>query len=252
MFSVLMAVGRYQWCMSVRSIEQLAPVLLIPISILVGAAVFDFAGRPDLQHYSLVGVSIMVIAQTGFMAASEVAVSDRSSGALEALLTTPTAYALILAIRVLVITGIGTLGSALSYLLLILVFGDVVQLYHPLVAVVAIAGIVFGTACIALLLAGILLRSRSVRAVQSAMAGPLFLLAGVLVPIGLLHPLLQWPSKVLYLSWGADLLRVSFQREPVSNFALRASLLLVTGGMWGAIGWRFLSDVLVRMKRDGT
>lgn len=237
--------------MTWRSPEQLTPVLLVPLSTIFAAAIVESGGRPDLLYYSLAAVSIMSIAQTGFMAASELFVSDRSSGTLEAMVVTTASYPVVLAVRILSVTASGVFGALLSYLILKLYFSAQITIHHPWLAFGSTAGVIFGSGGMALFLAGLICRGRSARAVQNTVSGPLFLIGGVLVPIGLLSPWLELPGKLIYLSWAADLLRDSFLEAEPNHVFLRMLMLASTGMIWAGLGVIMLSRMLNRLRHDG-
>jgi ABC-2 type transport system permease protein len=247
----VLSIAKFQWLMIWRSPEQLASVLLIPLSTFIAAAIIDHGGRPDLLYYSLVAMSVMTIAQTGFLAASELFVTDRASGTLEAMVATTASYSFVLVVRILIVTASGVLGTLVSYFILKLCFAAQISIYHPVVAVGAIAGVVFGSGGVALLLAALICRARSSRTVQNSVSGPLFLLAGVLAPVGLLSPWLELPGRVIYLSWAADLLRDSLIQGEPKNVIFRMTMLVCTGMICGALGAMALSQMLKRLRRDG-
>jgi ABC-2 type transport system permease protein len=246
-----LTIAKLQWLMTWRNPEQLMPLLLVPLSTFVAAAIIDNGGRPDLLYYCLIAISVMSIAQTGFMAASDLFVSDRSSGTLEAMLVTVANYPAVLVVRILSVTATGAVGGIFSYALLKLVFSARLSIHHPIVAIVTLVGIVVGTSCMALFLSALICYARSARAVQNSMSGPMFLMSGVLVPVGLLAPWLEWPGKLIYLSWAAELLRESFLEAELTNLSFRLIMLLATGIVWALVGGALLSKMLDRLRLDG-
>lgn len=248
----VLTIARIQWLLAWRSPEQLAPVLLIPMSAIIGGAIFDHAGRPELFYYSLVAVTLMSVAQTAVMTASELLVQDRSSGILEAMTTTPAHYPAVLGIRVLTVTATGLAGAALSYVLLRTLFAARFELHHPMLAAFTVGGVVVGSACAALLLAALLVSARSARAVQNSITGPMYLLAGVFVPVGLLSPMLEVPGKLIYLHWAAGLLRDAFRPEAPQDVLVRYTALLGTAAVWGILGSVLLGRLLRNLRRSGT
>jgi ABC-2 type transport system permease protein len=130
-------------------------------------------------------------------------------------------------------------------------FSAQIPIYHPIVAIIGLVGVVIGTGSIALALTALICRSGSARAVQNAMSGPLFLLAGVLVPVSLLSPWLALAGKCLYLTWAVDLLRDSFVQNEPADVGYRILMMLLTGLLWALGGSILLQQMLNRLRRNG-
>lgn len=251
----LTAIVRLQWLMTWRSPEQLLPIFLVPLSTFVAAAIIDHAGRPDLLVNVFVAVALMSIIQTGLMTASEILTSDRSSLLLLGLITTPTRYPFLLFLRITVTTSASLAGAVTSYLILYIAFETPIRFEQPAAAALAILLTVLGSACFALLLAALIARARSARAIQNSLSGPVFLLSGALVPVTLLSPWLVWPAMALFPYWAAELLRASVQDVAVvipTRLVMYTALLVSTGAVWGVAGALLLGTMLERNRQHGS
>lgn len=249
--SNLFTIARLQWLMTWRNPEQLLPILLVPLSTFVAASIFVEGGRTDLLPRVFVAFSLMCVAQTALFTASEILVGDRSNGQLETMLVTTASYPVTLGVRVLVVSSAGLVGGLLSYLILFLCYDARPLIRHPLEALGAVVGATYGSGGMALLLAALICRTKSVRAVQNSLSGPLFLLSGVLVPVGLLSPWLEKLSGALYLSWAAHLMRDSLDISPPPDTPFRLFMLVLTGTVLGLGGALLLTAMLKRMRREG-
>ena len=93
--------------------------------------------------------------------------------------------------------------------------------------------------------------SRSARAMQNTVTYPLYVLSGVLVPASYLPNWLEPVSKVLFLSWAADLLRDSLSAEPVDDFVPRLLVVAALGAGALALGTLLLNRMIDRLRADG-
>jgi ABC-2 type transport system permease protein len=87
---------------------------------------------------------------------------------------------------------------------------------------------------------------------MSAFAAGLRLLGGLMVPVSLLPGWLQTISRVIFLSWGSDLLRSSLRSGPVAGAGGKLLALAVTAAAVAAIGQAMLGTVLRRARVAGT
>jgi ABC-2 type transport system permease protein len=76
-------------------------------------------------------------------------------------------------------------------------------------------------------------------------------LGGVLVPVALLPGWIQPLSKVVFLSWSADLLRASLAAGPVPDVGFRLAMIVVLGAIGFAVASELLRRVLRRVRVSG-
>lgn len=101
-------------------------------------------------------------------------------------------------------------------------------------------------------MAGMFVLARTARTFQNTMNYPVYLLAGVVVPISFLPGWLQPFGRLLFLSWSGDLLRASLSPEPVGDLALRLAAVTALGAVGLYVGWAVLHLVLRRVRVLGT
>ena len=128
---ILWVAARTQLRIARRNIENVYPLLTIPLQSLISLAIIVHSGRPDLAHYSLVASLLMTVGQMSFFDASEILAQDRNQQILELAVASPTAYALPLIARILVLTSMGIAGFAESWLMARFIFGIHVTIFHP-------------------------------------------------------------------------------------------------------------------------
>jgi ABC-2 type transport system permease protein len=251
-FQSLLTIARLEILLTVRRLDQIAPALMAAFSSTIAATILSYSNRQDLLQYALVGMGTMSIVQTGFMSASEVLAEDRRTGILESLLAVGLPYSAVLLTRILAITVCGLIGVALTYLMLLALFGAKFSLFHPAYAFATLALLTFGTGSSALLLAAMICYSKSARSVQNSLGGPIFLLGGLLVPIELLPAALATVSKLLFVTWGAGLLRDCFSESAPEAVGFRFMMMTISCAVWTAVGFALLNAMLTRLRRQGS
>src|SRR6185295_9644233 len=114
---ILLVAARTQLRIARRNIENIYPLLTIPLQSLISLAIIVHSGRPDLARYSLVASLLMTVGQMSFFDASEILAQDRNHQILELAVASPTAYTWPLIARILVLTSMGIGGFAESWLM---------------------------------------------------------------------------------------------------------------------------------------
>jgi ABC-2 type transport system permease protein len=237
--------------MTRRNIEDLLPLITMPLFTLVFLAVLVHARRSDLNGYAVVAPLLITLAQMGIFVASEVITRERSGQTLELLVASPAPFFLIVASRIFLLTSLGILGFAESWLLARVIFDVNVAVSHPWLLVLALVATVIASTGTALIFAALICFARSTRAFQNGMAFPLFLLSGVLVPVTYLPDWLEPISRVLFLYWSANLMRDAMRPGPPEEVVLRLGMLLLLGLIAGVIGGFLIGRMLIYLKRDG-
>jgi ABC-2 type transport system permease protein len=249
---VVLASIRAQVQMSNRSVEDLLPLITMPLYTLVFMAIFIYAGRRDLTGYALVAPLLITVAQMSIFVASEVIVRERYGGTIELIVATPASFTLIIWARVAVLTSLGLVGFFESWLLAKLAFDVSVTVHHLYLLVATLLLTSIASASTALITSVLISFTRSQRAFQNVLTFPLYLMSGVLVPVTFLPSFLQPFSHLLFLYWAANLLRDSFQPAPPTNpeLGLAAIALLAIGA--GVLGTILIERMITHLKREGT
>jgi ABC-2 type transport system permease protein len=243
---------RAQFQMTSRDIEDLLPLVTMPLFTLVFMAVFIYTGRRDLLGYALVAPLLMTIAQMGLIVASELITRDRSGQTLEPIVATPAPFFLVLASRITVPSALGLVGFVEAWLIARLLFGVTVTIHHPGVLAVTLVLTMLAATGTALVTAALFCFSRSARTLQASVAFPLFVIAGVLVPVTFLPVWIQPVSRVIFLYWSADLLRDAMQPAAIEGIAFRLGMIALLGLAGAVIGAVLIQRMLQHLKREGT
>lgn len=254
MTTLRIAVGsiRAQLQMTRRDIEDLYPILTIPLMSVVAIAVFQHSDREDLVGYALVGVVLMSVGQMALFVGSEILANERQGQTLELIIASPTAYVWPLLARITVLSLIGIVGFAEAWLIAWAGFDAPVRIHHPLIAGVTLVLTAFASATTALITSAVFSFGRTVRTYQNALAGPLYLLGGVLVPTTFLPDYVQPICRLVYLSWAADLLRDTLLPAAPTFVLLRLSAIAALGVAGGVLGAWLLGRLLSHLRREGT
>ena len=237
--------------MTRRNIEDLLPLITMPLFTLVFLAILIHAGRRDLNGYAVVAPLLITLAQMGIFVASEMITRERGGQTLELLVATPAPFFLVVATRILVLTSLGLFGFVESWLLARIVFDVSVPVHHPWLLFATLVTTILASTGTALIFAALICFARSTRAFQNGVAYPLFLLSGVLVPVSYLPDWLEPISRLLFLYWSADLLRDAMQPAAVADVAARLAAIIALGVAGGVIGGAMIGRMLVYLKREG-
>jgi ABC-2 type transport system permease protein len=235
-----------------RSIEDLFPVIITSLSASVALAVLVSSGRADLAGNALVAAVLMGIGQMSFFVGSEILANERENQLLEALVAAPTSYFLPLLTRIVVLTSVGTAGVVVTWAIATLGFGLRITIHHPAILFATLVLTILSGSATALVTSALFSFGRTTRTYQNALAGPLYLLGGVLVPVTFLPAALRPLSHVIFLYWSADLLRDSLLPAAPQRAALRLGAILLLGALWGTGGAVLVRRMLDHLRREGT
>jgi ABC-2 type transport system permease protein len=243
---------RVQVAFTRNDIEDLRPLASMPLVTLVGLAILVHSGRAELAPYALVAGTLMTIGQMGLFVASELIWRERMWQTLELMVAAPASYVAVLLPRVLVLTTLGAVGFAESWLIAKLVFAAPLTIHHPVLLTATLLASCFASAGTAALMAGLFALSQQIRTFQNAVNGPLYLLGGVLVPTTFLPAWMQTLSPFVFFSWSADLMRASFAPAPPSGVCTGLLAILALGAASALLGGLVITRMLDRLRQSGT
>jgi ABC-2 type transport system permease protein len=239
----LLGAVRLQASLVRRTPGDLLAFVTAPCFTVAFLAITRQAGRTDLTGYAVLGPGVLAILGMAVFASGEVIAVDRGAGALELVLATPTLLRVVVVGRVAFVTTVSLAAVPESWLAAWLSFQVRVPVAHPGWFAVTQVAIALGTAGLAVAMSALFVLTRSARTFQNSLSFPLYLLGGTLIPVALLPVWLRVPGRLLYLSWGTDLLRDSLTPGPVPHPGPR--LVLVLG--LGAVAWLAGSILLFRL-----
>lgn len=250
-FRLISTVARMQLKIARRDVENLTFIVSMPLQTLISMAIFKEAGRLDLAGYALTSSLLFTVGQMGFFVSSELVTGDRRQQTLELLVATPSPYVVILGTRTLLMTSLGLLGFAESWLIARFIFGVHITVFHPWILLVTLLSTAIAGGFTAILTAALFSLARTVRTLQNAVNGPFYLLGGVLVPVTYLPSALQLLSPFVYFYWAANLVRGTMQPAPMSDVGLHLTSLLGLGIGAALIGNAVLTRMLNHLREDG-
>jgi ABC-2 type transport system permease protein len=248
----LLAACRLQAAFARRTPAQLMVLATTPMLASIFLSLALNAGRHDLVVNAVVAPAVIGLWFVSLDLAGGMIDGERWGGTLEPLVAAPTPLGLVVFGRVLAIVAFGTLTFAESWLVARLIFGVSPALAHPGVFALAVAATAVAMAGTATLLSAAFVLSRSTAMFQNSMSYPFYILGGVMVPVALLPDWLRPLSRIVFLSWSADLLRASFLPAPIPGVAARLAAILALGAAALGAGLALVDRVATRVRRQGT
>ena len=238
--------------MTTRQIEDLMPLITMPMFTLVFMSIVDFLGRRDLTGYAVVAPLLLTIGQMGIRVAGDMVTRERNFQTLELIIATPAPFVLIAFVRILLLSSLSLLGFVESWLLAHLIFDASITVHHPWLMAATLVLTVAAASGVALIAAALLTFTRSNRNVQNSAMYPLFLISGVLAPVSVLPDWLEPLSRISFLYWSANLMRDSLVAGEPSDVGMRLLAITALGAVFGLLGALILDRMLHHLKREGT
>ncbi len=238
----------YAW----RTPDAVQVWVTAPLLTIVLLGITESAGRRDLAGYALVAPTLMSLWTAALLTAGELITQERDLGTLESLVAAPPPLALVIAGRLCATVLLGALSFAEAWLVAGLLFGRWLTVPHPTVAAACLLATVVAMAGTASILSPLFTVLPSARIIQNTLSYPFYVLGGVLVPVEFLPGWVRPASRLVFLSWSADLLRDSLSAPPVRDAVARLAVVLVLGLAAYAVGVWLLHRALARVRRLGT
>ena len=234
-----------------RSFGELIALVTAPLMTLAFLAIIRHAGREDLAPYAVLAPALIVLWGVALLVSGEIIAQERENESLEAMVASPASFAGVLTGRIAAVTLVSLVGFAESWLAAYLVFRVAVPVAHPgafglVIAVTALA--MAGTACV---MSAVFVLARSARAFQNSLTYPFYVLGGVIVPIALLPGWLEPISRLVFLSWSADLLRDALGTAPIPDLVPRLAVVLTLGAAAYVLGLVLVHRTIDRLRRTG-
>jgi ABC-2 type transport system permease protein len=226
----------------------LTPIIVLLLSmILLSLAVH--AHRPTAVVNAVLAPGLIGLWAASLHLAGEILVNDRWAGRLELLIATRMPVALVIFGRILMLAPLGMLAFIESWLIAALGFRHVVTIANPGVFLVGVAVTCLAMTGTASMLAIIFAISRAAQTFQNSISYPIYILAGVMVPVTILPGWLQPVSRFVFLSWSADLLR-SAVRGDVAEWPSQVGAIAGLGGAAFIVSI-YLTRKIIDLARQG-
>ncbi len=235
-----------------RNPDYFLGLAIAPLSAVIFLSVVRHAGREDLVPFALVAPVLMALWRTSIMVSGEIINEDRGLGTMEPTIAAPGSYPTVVLGRIAAVSAVGLLGLPEVWLVARVIFDIRITVDHPLVFMLSLVAAAFAMSGTAVVMAAVFCLGRSSRIFQQTLTYPFYVLGGILVPVSVL-PLWARPfSRLIFLSWTADLLRASLSPAPVEDVALRLAVILALGLAGFLGGTALLRRVLDRVRNLGT
>jgi ABC-2 type transport system permease protein len=246
------AAFRLQFALARRSPAQFYVLASTPLLAAMLISLDLHAGRRDLLVNAIIAPALIGLWLVSLDLAGSMVEADRWEGRLEPLLAAPAALALVIFGRIAVVASVGVLAFGECWLLARLAFGVDVTISHPLIFAAGAAATAIAMAGTATLLSAVFVLGRSTVVLQNSLSYPFYILGGVMVPAALLPGWLHPLSRVIFLSWSADLLRAAAAPPPVRGVLTSLGAVLGLGAVTLAAGVILVERVARRVRRQGT
>ena len=243
--------GRLQLAFFRHQPDLVFPAIAGPVFTLIFLMVLRHAGRTDLGGYAVVAPILITLWSFALLHGGAVIQRDRGAETLELHAAAPTDFATVVFGRVLAVTAVGSLSTVEIWLVARYLLRARIAVYHPAVLGATVVATAFAIAATALLMAGLFVLARSAITFSNTATCPFYVLGGVLVPVALLpgwsHPV----SRLVFLSWSADLLRAALEPAPVPDAVARVAAVVGLGCAELLLATALMRRILGRLRHNG-
>ncbi|MFJ5991388.1 ABC transporter permease [Lentzea sp. NPDC092896] len=246
------SVARFQAVLASRAPDTVHVLVVAPLYTVVFLAISDHADRSDLAPYAVLAPVLMSLWSLALLTAGDLIRRERSRGTLEAMVATPASFAVVVIARITTVTMISLVSFAESWVVALLLFDTVIVIEHPVALVSCLLVSALAMAGTASAMAGLHVLVPTARTLQNTLTYPIYLLGGVLVPVSYLPEWLQPLSRLVFLSWSADLLRAALAPQPVTDLVPRLGAIAGLGAAGCAVGVVMIGRILRRVRYTGT
>lgn len=250
--TVFLAAARLQLWTARRDPTDLLTLVVTPIFTAMFLSIMQYAGRDDLTGSAILAPVLIGLWMTAVNLGGGLIDADRWQGTLEQIIAAPAAFAVIILGRIAAITFLGLLTFAEALVVARLFFGEPLNVAHPGVLVAGLTASAFAMAGTATLMATSFVLARSALRFQNALSYPFYVLGGVLVPVSFLPDWLQPLSRIVFLSWSADLLRATLDPQPIAGVGWRLAVIVGLGATAFGLGRALLRVILNRVRATGS
>ncbi|MFE3762117.1 ABC transporter permease [Streptomyces sp. NPDC059104] len=241
----------FQWMTFRARIGSVTILLAIPFYVINFLSIVEVSGRTDLYAAVVLAPALSGIWSVALALGANSITSERGHGTLELIVSSPASVKAYLWGRMLASSAVGLLAFAESWLFAIAVVDLPPVIWHPAWFAAAIVGTAFATVSTSALLAAIAALSRAPDAQQNFLNYPIFVLAGIFTPVALLPVWVHPVSRLIFLSWAADLLRATLSPNAPTNPWLQLGAVITLGAIAFASGGWLISMIMTRLQKTG-
>jgi ABC-2 type transport system permease protein len=231
--------------------DALIPLFTAPLFTIIFLTIVRQGGRHDLQPDALMAPVLMTLWWFALFLGGMIVTGDRWEGLLEPVLATPAGLATLILGRITAIMALGLIGFFEVWAIGKLVFGVSIPFDHPLPLALTLLTTIFAMAGTAVAFSALFVLTRNAFTFANSASFPFYVLGGVFVPVAVLPGWIQPVTKVVFLSWSADLLRATLKSAAIHNLWGRLGMVVLLGALSFALGRTVLTYVLFRMRTNG-
>lgn len=247
-----MAGVRFQYWSFRRGFDELGTFITTPLFAVIFGGIVVSRDRPDLLPAATMGAVLVGMWTLCMNTGGNIIESERWNGTFEVLESSPARLRDVVLGRVTTITAMTLLTVPEVWLVTVVVFHEPVTVPHVGLFLTALLLTVVGLHATTVLLAGMFVLARNARIFQNFMAYPVYLLGGLVIPVSELPAVVQPLARVVFLSWGSDLLRAALRDVPVSAQGGKLVGLIVTVALTAVIAHVLFAVVLRRARVHGS
>lgn len=223
-----------------------------PFFTIIFMSIMIHTGRVDLVPYAVIAPTMMAQWTASLAFAGEMISDDRENGRLELLVAAPAFFPLLVFGRLCAVMLVSVPAFLVSFLVAGLGFGRWITIEHAPMFLTAVILTSLGTAATVTALSALFVISPGARIVQNTLTFPMFLLGGVIIPVSVLPTGLEIAGRLIYLSWGADLMRAALVPDPIDTAATHLTMVLLLGSTGLLVGLVSIKRFVRRGRALGT
>lgn len=210
---------------------------------------FRAGGNPQLLLPAALGSAVMGIWSSTSVAASSAMQRERWLGTLELLVAAPVSLPVVLLPITIAMSTLGIYSLVATLAWGHFLFGIPITIVHPLLFGVAVVATIGSVGLLGFLLAVTVVRYRTAWALGNVLEYPVWLVAGLLVPLSLLPDWVRPISWALAPTWGMRALRESaVGGSPLPD----AALAVLLGAGYAVLGAALAETMLRSARRRAT
>jgi len=224
---------------------------ITPAQTILFLSVVDAFGRPDLVAHAIIAPTLITIWYTAVWTGGSVVRNDRWNGNLELHAAAPTSYGVVVPARVAAVMSMALTAVPLALGTAALTYGVDIDIQHPWLLLAALVLVVIGTTGFGAILTSMTVLSRAANTIQSSASYPFLLLGGVFVPLALLPGWVRPIGRLIFLSWGSDLVRDGITEPSVEGVPGRLAVLAALSLVGFVVAHRLIRLVMRRVSVTG-
>ena len=247
----VLAAFRMQFRLALRTPNFWMAMLTTPAQTVLFLSVVEAFDRADLTPHAIIAPAVISMWATSVWTGGAIVRNDRWLGQLEFHAATPTPYAIAVIGRMGATIVLALAAVPLSLVTAWVTFGVDIQIRHPALLAAAIVATAASMAATALIFSSMTVLSRAAITFQNSASYPILLLSGAFVPLELLPDWVEPVGRLVFLSWGVDLVRDAIVAPAVEDVGPRFAALLGLGLVGYLVGRRLLGVVMHRVTVTG-